>query len=365
MRKTRFMCAANNVFTPDNDDTTNLKNIGWKDGVVSGASKYGIGSATLTTQIITATNKATYYRDLVVTMEIDSVTSGKEIGQATYRWRTNYTTPGAWEASGISTSTYLTPCQGVRATFSGGTGNDFELGDYWVFSYYCVYGIPRLNDQRRDTNFEFSYRTGGDDIIFWIDAGSTVSVNCCALLDVMMTGTASALSLVIGATATSGTLPLLWTETLSASDINTQSPHKAKYFATKTGRYFLFRLTFGSRSADFSFRLGQIFLGTYEETFPPEYGSGISQAMTSDGTAALSLEWNMLSDAEVTTLRNIYAASVNGMTYFQPIFLHLFDDVADSLYWVKPAGELQHSFRALNVNTISLEFEEVAANYVI
>lgn len=367
MAKTRYLCAADNKFTPYNDEISSALSYGWKDGNVSGAIKYGLGSASLTALASGTTFSYSHYRDTIFTLEIDSVSAGKEIGQATFRWRSNFTTAGAWEASGVSTSALFTPFTCVLAYFTGGTGNDFELGDRWVFSYYSIYGMPRLSDQRRDTYFEYERKPDDPTFVgsgFWFDAGETVSVNCCALLDIMVTGTITAMDVTVAAYTAPGDAVPLWEHEFSVADIVNESLHKISYFTAASGRYFKISIV-NTGVFGYQFRLGQLFLGTYRETNTPDYGSGISSRDSTSSIKDLSLKWDTMLDSDLATLRDVYDASKIDMIYPQPIYLQVFDFDDDSIYWVKPVGDLQHSFRALGINTVSLAFEEVAKNYVI
>ena len=367
---TRYLSFADNVFTPDNNDTTLLKNSGWRNGVVSGARKFGIGSATLTPSVTytPTSSNITYYRDLMVTVEIDSVSGGKELGQATYRWRTNYTTAGIWNAQGVSTGTTLVPCAGVQAVFAGGTGNDFELGDSWTFTYFCTYGLPRLSDQRRDTYFWYSrYKAGqGNDIMLWIDAGTVVDVNCFALMDWMLINPNNqGWFASMESRAESGGSTQSWVQDLPESELYSSSTHKICYFPqTLQGRYFLLTIHFvGAEPAGFDFKLGQVFLGMCRETITPDYGSGVS--LSDDGTAIMSLSWNTCLETDVAALKAVYYGSVHNAKIPRPILVDMQTDTGNERYWVRPDGELKQTYRSYRIKTMSIDFKEVSADYVV
>lgn len=115
-------------------------------GIIGGVEKIlGTGSATMfSVGNFSATDSLTY------TVQIDSVSSGNEIGQSTFRWKTSDTADGTWEASAQSTATSLTTLNnGTQIAFIAGTGNDFELWDTWQFEATALYSISHLLNLNR------------------------------------------------------------------------------------------------------------------------------------------------------------------------------------------------------------------------
>ncbi len=115
------------------------------------------------------------------TVEIDSVAVGKEIGQATYRWR-HSDSVSEWEATGVATSAAATELDsGVSIKWTSGGGDDFEVGDKWFITCTQPHGRYNLIDLNRDT----PYRSQGLDGPNWIkaDLGQAKLVEACILLD--------------------------------------------------------------------------------------------------------------------------------------------------------------------------------------
>lgn len=118
-----------------------------KDGFVSTSSKDGTGSATMNPSGAFSGTSALKY-----IIEIDSVASGNEITQATFKWGTvdvddTYTLGG----SGVATATTATSLNnGVSVAFVAGSGNDFELADKFFFFAYPRYNVDKLLFWNRD-----------------------------------------------------------------------------------------------------------------------------------------------------------------------------------------------------------------------
>ncbi len=116
-------------------------------GIVSGVQHQNIGSA-----IMVATGSYTNDAALLYTVIIHDISGGTEVGQAKYRWRTNETTIGQWEASNIVTSlTDQALNNAVSIHFLAGTGDDFALNDTFQFRAFPTWGTTHLTDWKRET----------------------------------------------------------------------------------------------------------------------------------------------------------------------------------------------------------------------
>jgi len=128
-------------------DGTTLTTNSQAGGIVSGAIKVGLGSATLLTS-------GTYLGNATVlfTVQVDDVSSGNEIGLATFRWKTS--SDVSWVASGVTTAAAWVELQdGVEIEFVAGAGNDFEGGETFSFWAYGTFGLANLTKFDRETMF--------------------------------------------------------------------------------------------------------------------------------------------------------------------------------------------------------------------
>ena len=148
----RFLYNSLNLI-PDSDAITPSSQA---TGIVGGTEKtVGMGTATMfAVGSFSGTSSLTY------TVQIDDVSAGQDIGNATFRWKTSATATGTWEASAQTTATSLTTLSnGVQIAFIAGTGDDFELWDTWEFEASAIYRKSNLLDLNRhrvwrSANFE-------------------------------------------------------------------------------------------------------------------------------------------------------------------------------------------------------------------
>jgi hypothetical protein len=114
-------------------------------GLVGSPAPQALGSA-----VCYADGEHTGSQDQVFTLEIDSIDTGSEVGQASFRWKR--ASADGWEASGLSTtSNLLTLTDGVRIKWVSGTGQDFYKGDAWHILAVGSQGAAALMDRDRDT----------------------------------------------------------------------------------------------------------------------------------------------------------------------------------------------------------------------
>lgn len=109
-------------------------------GRVSSVAPQKTGSAVLVAQ-----GPYTGQEGRAYTVQIDSVSPGNEIGQATFRWRRDDS--ASWEASGQATSASLvSQDNGVQIRWNAGAGDDFALYDLWNFLAEQVHSPAALVD---------------------------------------------------------------------------------------------------------------------------------------------------------------------------------------------------------------------------
>ncbi len=115
-------------------------------GEVGAALKVGTGSATgISLGQYTGEPAALEY-----TVEIDDISAGAEVGQATFRWKTDQSS--GWEATGVLTSATGTALSnGASVKFTSGAGDDFAVGDKWTFKCARFFSKERIYDLDPDT----------------------------------------------------------------------------------------------------------------------------------------------------------------------------------------------------------------------
>jgi len=154
----------------------------WDDGFVSGTKKTGTGSARMT---VYGPFQGAF--DLSYEIVCDSIAAGVGVGSATIKWRTSNTAAGTWEQTGVTTAT--TPkialsadglSTNITLSFVGSVGNDFAVGDRWIFEARSTYGPERLIDRDRNTYWK-STGCSAESII--IDHGSAKNITGVLLQD--------------------------------------------------------------------------------------------------------------------------------------------------------------------------------------
>lgn len=326
-------------------------------GVVSGGQKtIGVDSA-----ILASAGAYSGVDDLLYTVQIDSTTPGTEVGQATFRWRTSDTASGVWEASGVTTtSTFVTLNYGVTIAFTSGVGQDFSIGDTWIFQATAVFGPGKLIDKERNT----LYRTAAT-MTTVIDLGSAQNVTAFALLDHNITS---------GGTLTlQGHTSDSWGAPSYSQAVTVQNP--AYLYLDETYRYWRIVPVDGTVSY---FQCGELFVGAYTELIIPnaDWGSlraynyilhenesytGLLRRKAYAQQHRLTLPLGVISQPDVTTLITMQDALIDVETGdVNPLFVHLFSDEADSLYfmdWMN-IGNFEQELFTYPYNRSSLQFAE-------
>jgi len=299
-------------------------------GIVSGGQKtIGTESA-----ILVAVGSYSGAEDLLYTVQIDSTTPGVSVGQATFRWRTSETASG-WEASGVTTSsTLLTLNYGVKIAWQSGDGNDFAVGNTWIFNANAIFGPGRLIDHERNTIF----RTGSTYTVV-IDLGSAQQITAFALLDHNVT--------------TGGTFTLQantsdsWGSPAYSQVVTIQDP--MYLYLDETYRYWRLVPVDGAISY---FEAGELFLGQYTELekcnadwgavqtngyvlYSNNSYTGLQRRKAYAKQRKLNLSFPLTSNTDIDTITTMQDALVDLETgEVNPLLVHLYYDEADKLYYM-------------------------------
>jgi len=331
-------------------------------GRISGVTTTASGEATWA-----ASGTYTGARDILVTVQIDSVSAGKEIGQATFSWKTSETVSG-WEATGVTTSaTAITlGTDGKKIAWVAGTGNDFEDADTGTFWCYASFGVENLLDLDRNT---YWMSTGDASESLVIDLGSAKLVTAFVLLDHNLTSGAT-LTLQ-GHTANSWSSP-------SYSVAQTVGDPIASYLS-ETYQYWRVLITDAS-NPDGYLKIGDVYLGTYTElvaTFARiTWGSGVTrkrnmvenEAETGRRTQRIwskqrvfDFRFDTLDATDEATLYGIWDGihdtSSGAVT---PLFVHYFQDVTKTLMLCRMISDYDLTYTSFGIHKSALKFEEVA-----
>ncbi len=113
-------------------------------GAISNAQKEGAGSGTMAP---TGDYTGLIDRDYFVQIDLAG-----ELGVATFKW--SHDDGATFTAVGVVTSAVATALElGISILFLGGAGVDFVLGDLWRFKAFRPYGVARLLDLNRNTEW--------------------------------------------------------------------------------------------------------------------------------------------------------------------------------------------------------------------
>ncbi|MBI4800149.1 MAG: hypothetical protein HY794_15765 [Desulfarculus sp.] len=214
-------------------------------GVVGGIVPQKTGSAEMFAQ-----GSYTGDDDVQFTVEIDSISGGAEVGQATYRWKTSAYT--SWVATGQTTKDYYLALEaGVEIKWSSGTGSDFAVGDNWTFNASRPRG--RNNLVNGSPNEEWR-STGVASERLDIRPGAIINVTAACIGHHNLTE--DAVITIIGHTADT------WVGDPAYSAVIPWAADQIVFFLDKS--YFFWRLQFeDSTNPDGYIRVANLFLGTY------------------------------------------------------------------------------------------------------
>lgn len=339
------------------------------DGRISSIVKIASGVASLS---VTGPFQGDF--DLLYTIEIDSTSSGSEIGSATFRWKTSNTTAGSWEQSGVTTSTSPTALSAdglgtnISIRWTGATGIDCVVGDTRQFSTKALYGRERLLDGNRMTVWR---ATGDTSERIVIDFGSPQNITSFVMQDHNFTSGAS-VKLQANASDSWGS------PSYDSGDLTIQDPIYT--YPDQTYRYWSPVIADPS-NPDGYVEVASMFLGVYKtfDNVNAWWGSSqadgyILQANRSESGVLrryaygrqrkLSLDFgNTVSNDDIDKFLAIQNSLVNTDTNsVKPFWLHLFSDEADTLRlmeWENLQEWSHQYFQFLKNSGVILETSEV------
>jgi hypothetical protein len=342
----------------------------WADGIIGGATKNGSGAAVME---VTGTYSATV--SLRYTIEIDSVTGGVDVGQATFRWRTHLTAEGTWEETGCLTAT--TPAyaltadgrnSGVSVAWTGWTGgDDFALGDVWTFEGWAEYSAANLVDNNPMSVWDLDGTSG----TLVIDLGSAQEVTA-AILGAHNLTNAATVTLAANSTDAWTTPPYEYTWTTITDALSLYLDEEYRYW----------RLSIADAGNPADVEIGLFVLGDYiefEEQPNAVWGSSqipglVLQRNESESgvmrdycygereTLSLSLG-NTLQPVDYASLVAVRDSLINHDSgTVAPLWVHLFSDEPETLWLMKWANlhEWTRVFQRGQMNAgVTMELSEV------
>jgi hypothetical protein len=232
-----------------------------RTGIVTGAKKEGIGSATISTSGAYSGSV-----DLEYIVEIDSIAGGAEVGQATFKWSDG---GGVWDATGVATSASdVTLNNGVKVKWATGSGADFAVGDKWYLKGVNLFNPGKMIDLERDHRYR-SAALGSPNTIT-INLGSAKAFQALILYDHNLTSAAT-ITFEADAAATfnsgGGGAPQI------SESVTWVAEKILHYLATTvTKQYARLKITDAANTDGF-IEIGELFLGSYME-LSGNYGNG-------------------------------------------------------------------------------------------
>lgn len=355
--KQRFW--ANNLVTSE----TMLTASSQATGRVSGVSTQAAGSA-----VWSSSGAYSGARDLLTTIQIDSISAGAEVGSATYAWKTNETVTG-WEATGVTTSTTPTALgsDAKMIAWESGSGADFAVDDVGVFWCYAPFGPGKTLDLDRNTYWQ---STGDSSENIVVDLGSAQAVTAFLIGDHNLTAGAT---ITLQANSSNS-----WGSPAYSQVVTVQDP--AYLYLSQTYRYWRVLLADAS-NPDGYIKIGELYIGTYTELAAeiarPLWGSQINiikrlvetQAETGRRSQRIwstqqeyELRYETLDATDTATLKGIWESTFDSTTTGEmwPLFVHYFYDEADTLKLCHCVSGFDLKYSRGGINSVSIKFEEVA-----
>lgn len=329
-------------------------------GIVSGTLKDGTGSA-----LLSAYGDYTGSVNLLITVQVHDVSGGADVGEAKYRWRTNLTASGTWEAIDITThSASVELASGVYIRFVAGTGDDFVEGDAWTFKALSPWGLDRLLDLKRHTFWRSEDLESPNTIT--IAHGEAREATVIAIFDHNLTDSAT-VTYKANSSASWGSPPVEETLTIA-------SPLVA-YVDTHTYAYRQIEITDAS-NPDGYIEIGGLYIGTYSQldgnadwssgedlTFiqqEQKNTAGVVHETVEAEQSVLSLSYGTISNDEIDTIKALVRTLKDPETRrAKPFFFHLFPEEAESFYLMRLTSSLPRQFLFVDVNSVSFMLEEV------
>jgi len=300
--------------------------------------------------------------------EIDSVTAGQEVGQATFKWSDD--DGQTWTETGVATSSDpYEMSNGVTIQFTTGTGDDFELGDKWSWICKNNYGTQKLFDLDRD--FVYRSRSLDDPNTITLSFAAAVNMTALAIMDHNLTSAAVITLMANDADA--------WDDP-AYSQVIPGDDEKIGYYLDQTYQYWRLQIS-DQLNTDGYIEIGELYLGDYLEP-GKNYSYDWDQTTTARESSSpsrkgydkksldyvqesINLSFDRLSatdrDALLAMFRAIKNASAGTVA---PIFFNLDSADANNIFLMHMDPTLSRRNRYLDQYDISVELMEVVKTNV-
>ena len=354
---------ANARFLYDNliTDETMLAVSSLRPGLVTSALKSGTGSASIS---VSGVYSAAVDKEFIV--EIDSVTAGSEIGQATFRWSDG---GGSWNATGGATSAINVALgDGIHVKWTAGSGNDFVLGDRWYFKGINLFNAGKMLNLDRDSRYRSAVLASPNTIT--ISFGSPQEIKALILCDHNLT--AGATIFLKGNTADAWDPPAF-------SEAITWNEEKIIHYLSvaTTYKYWQLQIT-DTGNPDGYIEIGELFLGSYRElskNFLEGYSEetvflmetnktpyGVKRARFYNSQLTFNFDYGSMSAADVADMKALVATIVSRSSgTFKPLWFNR-DSATPTETWLVNLASLPVKHRTRAYFDMPLVFEEVVAS---
>lgn len=335
-----------------------------KAGFPSTPVKFGSGSSTMNISgDFTGTENMRYI------VEIDSVSSGYEIGQSTFKVTRQDSNGNTILSTGTVTSTSPIAVEnGISIFFVTGSGNDFELADRWSFVCETRFGVGNLLIFDRDKRYRSNILESPNTLV--INFGTAKEIQCLAIFDHNLTS---------GATIT-------WEVNNSNSWITpagtysiTYNANKILYYPTSIPNYQYTRLAITDTSnPDNYIEIGKLYLGPYLEltkNFVVPYSRPLSFITDSISNAygrdddtyynqrqQFDLDYKNMPNADVASVKSMFTSLLNKTTkQYKGFFFNIDSDTPNEYWMVKhdPKLGFLHNIDYYTNNNFNLKLFEI------
>lgn len=321
-----------------------------RTGLVSTAVKQGDGSA-----ILNPSGAFSGAADLEYSIEIDSVTGGVSVGQATFKWSDG---GGSWDASGVLTSAVdVLLNNGVYINFTAGSGDDFALGDKWWFRAWNLFNAGKMIDGNRDTRYRSSALEAPNTLT--INLGSAQEIKALVLGDHNLT---SGATIVLKANSSDS-----WGAPAFSESITWAADKILHYLsAAQTYQCWQIQIT-DAANPDEYIEIGELFLGSYLELtknfdLAPDYPItfvegqestpyGVERSRFYNWQQSIELSFSNISNADRVSLEGLITGLGSRATGIKtPFWFHEDSAVAGNFWLVNASG--MEKRRAQSSNTL-------------
>lgn len=355
MGKGRFLY--NNLITDDAVITPSS----WRSGLITSALKDGTGSA-----VLQASGTFVGLSDVEYIVEIDSVVSGAEVGQATFKWSDG---SGSWNATGVATSgTAITLNNGVSMRWTSGTGADFVVGDKWYFKGVNPFPAAALIDMNRDRRLRSAGLDSPNAIV--VDLGSAQTVQALIIMDHNISS--GAVITLMGNSSNSWGSPAF-------SESVTWVDKKILHYLSTSQTYRYWRLAIDDDlNGDGYIEIGELYLGPYLEP-SKNFDNGYSRdagALTNSNSTPYGItryrflnmerpfkyKYSGLSLADLTLMEAMFSTLGNMATgLLKPVWFNEDSDYPGNVWLVVILG-MPHKHSRLTYFDVDLTMPEVLSS---